>query len=94
MANHSILALRPHELYKRSKYMTPKDESPRSEGVQYATREEQRKITNSPRRSEVAGPKEIRHSVVDVSGDYSLNLKSRTVISEMRSKTKENILKV
>ena len=42
----------------------------------------------------MAGPKEIRHSVVDVSGDYSLNLKSRTVISEMRSKTKENILKV
>ena len=73
--------------------MTPKDEFPRSEGVQYATREEQRKSTNSPRRSEVAGPKEIRHSFVDVSGDYSLNLKSRTVISEMRPKTKENILK-
>jgi len=28
--------------------MAPKDESPRSEGVQYATGEEWRRITNSP----------------------------------------------
>ena len=79
---------------KGQKDRTPKLSPPGPEGVQHTTGEEQRKITNSPRRSEVAGPKEIRHSVVDVSGDYSLNLKSRTVISEMRSKTKENILKV
>ena len=33
--------------------MTPKDESPRSEGVQYATGEEQRELL-SPRVSEAA----------------------------------------
>ena len=48
--------------------MMPKDESSRSEGVQYATGEEQR-ITNSPRMNEAAGPKQIQHSVVDMSGN-------------------------
>ena len=38
----------PHEWYKRRKDTTPKDESPRSEGVKYATGEKWR-ITNSPR---------------------------------------------
>ena len=39
--------------------MTPRDESPRSEGVQYAaTGEEWRKITNSPRMNEAVGPKQ------------------------------------
>ena len=42
--------------------MTLKDESPRSEGVQYATGEERRRITFIPRMNE---------SVVDVSGDKS-----------------------
>ena len=56
---------------KGQKDMTPRDESPRSEVVQYATGEEWRKITNSPRRNEVVGPKQTRHSVVDVSGDAS-----------------------
>ena len=46
--------------------MTPKDESPRSEGVQYAIREEQ--TINSPRKNEVAWPKQKQSSVVDVSG--------------------------
>ena len=32
--------------------MTPQDESPRSEDVQYATWEDQRRITNSPRKNE------------------------------------------
>ena len=41
---------------KEQKDMTPKDESPRSEAVQYATGEEQRAITNSSRKHEVAGP--------------------------------------
>ena len=49
--------------------MTPKDESPRSEGVQYATGEEWRRITNSPRMNEVAGPRQIQHLVVNVFGD-------------------------
>ena len=51
--------------------MTLKDESPRSEGVQYATGEEQRTTTNSFRRNEVAGPRQIQRSVVNVSGDES-----------------------
>ena len=58
----------PHELYKKSKDMTPKDETPRSEGVQYATGEGQKR-TISPRMNEAAGPKWIQCSVVDVSGD-------------------------
>ena len=44
---------------------------PRSEGVQYATREEYRAITNSSRKNEVAGPKQKQCSVVDVSGGES-----------------------
>ena len=35
---------------KRQKEMTPKDEPPRLEGVQYATGEEQRTTTNSSRK--------------------------------------------
>ena len=45
--------------------------SPRSEGVQYATGEEQRRITNRPRMNEAAGSKRILSSGVDVSGDES-----------------------
>ena len=59
MANHpSILAIRTHELYKGQTNMTPRDEPPRSEGVQYATGEEQR-ITNNPRMNEATGPKRM-----------------------------------
>ena len=53
------------------KDMTPKDESPRSEGVQYAPGEGWRKTTNSPRKNVAVGPKRKQHSVVDVSGDES-----------------------
>ena len=42
------------------------DEPLRLEGVQYATGEEQRAITNSSRKNEAAGPKRICHSFVDV----------------------------
>ena len=35
---------------------TLEDEQPRSEGVQYATEEEWREITNSSRKDEAAGP--------------------------------------
>ena len=38
--------------------MTPEDECPRSEGVQYATWEELKMITNSSGKNEVAGPKQ------------------------------------
>ena len=45
---------------KRQKYMTAEDGPPRSEGVQYATGEEQRVITNinSFRKNEGAGTKQ------------------------------------
>lgn len=39
--------------------------------VSSVTGEEQRKITNSPRKNEAAGPKQNRCSVVDVSSDES-----------------------
>ena len=55
----------------RQEVMTPKDEPPRSKGVQYATEEEQRATTNSSRKNEVAGPKLKQHSIVSVSGDES-----------------------
>ena len=61
----------PHELYERPKRYDTKDESPRSEGVQYASGEEQRRITNSPRMNEATRPKRIWYPVVDVSGDKS-----------------------
>ena len=50
---------------KRQKDMTLEDEPPWSEGVYYATEEEQR---NSSRKKEVASPKQKQHSGVDVSG--------------------------
>ena len=56
---------------KRQKYMTPKDDSPRSEGVQYVTWEEWRRTTNSPKKNKTAGLKWKWRSVVDVSGDES-----------------------
>ena len=56
---------------KRQKEMTPEAEPPRLEGVQYATGEEQRAVTNSSRKNEVAGPKQKRHSFVGVSGGES-----------------------
>ena len=39
---------------KRQKDMTPEDEPPRSESIQYSTAEEQR---NSSRKNKAAGPK-------------------------------------
>ena len=51
--------------------MTLKDESPRSEGVQHATREEWRTTTNISRKNEVAGSTWNQRSVVNVSGDKS-----------------------
>ena len=66
-----FLPQEPHEWYERQKDMTPEHEPPRLEGVQYAPREEQRTITISSKKSEVAGPKQKWHSVVDVSGGES-----------------------
>ena len=52
---------------KRQKDMIPEVELPRSEGVQYPTREEWRAITNSSRKNEEARPKWKQCSVVNVS---------------------------
>ena len=52
---------------KRQKDITLKDEPLRSVGVQYATGEEPRAVTNSSRKNEAAGPEQKWHSVVDVS---------------------------
>ncbi|KAF7250394.1 Craniofacial development protein 2 [Varanus komodoensis] len=54
---------------KRQKDMTPEDEPLRSEGVQYATGEEQRASTSSTRKNEATGSKPKGHSVADLSGD-------------------------
>ena len=53
---------------KGQKDIASEDEPPRSEGVQYATGEEWRAVTNSSRKNEVAGPKRKQHEVVDVPG--------------------------
>ena len=47
----------PMNSMKRQNDMTLNDELPRLEGVQYATGEEQRAITNSSRKNEATGPK-------------------------------------
>ena len=41
---------------KRERYMMPEDEPSKFESAQYATREEQRAITNSSRKNEAVGP--------------------------------------
>ena len=56
---------------KRPNDMIPEDELSGSQGVQYATREEWRRITNSPRMNEAAGQKQLWYSVVDESGNES-----------------------
>jgi len=58
---------------KRQKDMIMEDENlPRSEGVQYATGEEENTITNISRKNEVAGPKQKWCSVLDVSGGENI----------------------
>ena len=53
---------------KRQKYITLKDEHPRSVGAQYALGEEWR---NSSRKNEEAEPKQKQHPLVEVTGDGS-----------------------
>ena len=61
----------PMNSMKRQKDMTLEDGPPRLEGLPYATGEEQKAITNSSRKNEVAGPKWKHCSVVHVSGGES-----------------------
>ena len=49
----------------------PVDETHKSEGVQRATGEEQKAITNSSSKNEAAGTKWEQHSVVNVPGGES-----------------------
>ena len=56
---------------RSQKDMTPEDEPPRSQRIQYAARAEWRATADSSRKNEVAGPKRKRHSVVDVPGGES-----------------------
>ena len=58
----------PMDSMKRQKDMTSEDELPRSESVQYATREELRAVTNRSRKNEVARLKWEWYSAVDVYG--------------------------
>ena len=51
--------------------MAPKNEPPRSEGVQYATGKEWRATTNSSRKINAAEPKQKQCYVVSVSGGES-----------------------
>ena len=53
---------------KRQKYMTLKDELPRSAGAQYATGDQWRSNT---RKNEEIEPKQKQHPVVDGTGDRS-----------------------
>ena len=53
---------------KRQDDMTPEDQPPRLEDVQYATGEEWRAINSGYRKDEVTGPKQKQCSVVDVPG--------------------------
>ena len=61
----------PMNSIKRQKDMTLEDRAPRSESVQFVTGEEQRAVTNSSRKNEVAGPRWKWHSVLDGSGGES-----------------------
>ena len=59
---------------KRQKDIALEDEAPRLEGVQYATGEEQRAISNSCSKNEAAGPKQeflSQCSAMDVYGSKS-----------------------
>ena len=56
---------------RREKDTTLKDDLSRSVDAQYATGEEQRRMTYSPRMNEAAGPKKIQGLVFEVTGDKS-----------------------
>ena len=67
---HSCLE-NPRNSVKKQKDMTLEDEPPRLKGVQYATGEEQRAITNNFIKKEADGPKQKWCLFVDVSGSES-----------------------
>ena len=58
----------PMNSMKRQKYMTLKDELPRSVDAQYATGDQWR---NNSRKNEETEPNKRQHTIVDVTGDGS-----------------------
>ena len=58
MATHYYCLENPMDSMKRQKDVTMEDELPRSDGVQYATGEEQRAIINNSIKKEAAGLKQ------------------------------------
>ena len=66
-----FLSVESQEEYEKEKDMTPEDELPRSEGVQYATGEEWRTIPNNSGKNEAPRPKPERCAAVDVSDGES-----------------------
>ena len=58
----------PMNSMKRQKDRTLKDELPKSEGAQYATRDQWK---NNSRKNEETEPKQKQHPLVDVTGDRS-----------------------
>ena len=67
-----ILTARPQTVWEVEKIWHQKMSAPRkSEGVQYATGEEWRAITNNSRKNKAAGPKQEWHTLTDVSGSDS-----------------------
>ena len=71
MASQYSCLENPTNSKKRQRDITADDEPPRSEGVQYATGEEQKVITNSSRKNGTDGPKQKRCSAVGVTGGES-----------------------
>ena len=67
----------PMNSMKRQKYMTLKNELPRSVGAQYATGEEWR---HNSRKNEEMEPKQKQHLVVDVTGDGRKSDAVKTVL--------------
>ena len=81
MATHSrIIASGTPWTVGKGKKIWLEYEPPRSEGVQYATREEQRSTTNSSRKTEVARQKRKQCPIVDLSSGEN---KSDTVKSDV-----------
>ena len=69
MANHySILALKSHEQYEKTKDRTLKNELSRMVVAKYGTGDQWR---NNSRKNEETEPKQKQHPVVDVTGDGS-----------------------
>ena len=93
MATHSSILATKNSVnsIKRQEDMTPEDKycPLRLEGVQYASVEEWRAITNSSRKNEAPGPKEKQHVVVDAAGGESPTLSRTTLYRNLECQVHE-----